>query len=105
MLPPSVFWPRPKVHSAFLVIRPLAEKRARIPDLGRFHDFVRSLFQHRRKFLRSNLINALKPELSKPQVDQIMAARGLTETSRSEQLDTEDFLQLYLCVQQTMGRI
>ncbi len=98
VLPPTVFWPRPKVHSAFIRIKPQDEKRARIPDLGRFHQFVRSLFFHRRKFLRSNLISALKPELNKSDVDEIMAAQGLTGSSRSEELATEEFLSLYQCV-------
>lgn len=102
VLPPSVFWPRPKVDSAFISIRPRPEKRERIPDLPGYHTFVRSLFLHRRKFLRSNLISALKPELEKSDVDQIMNARGLTETSRSEQLDTEQFLQLYRCVRERL---
>ena len=56
ILPPQVFWPRPKVHSAIIHIVPNPEKRARIPDLAFFHDFVRGLFLHRRKFLRSGLV-------------------------------------------------
>ncbi|MEZ6077173.1 MAG: rRNA adenine N-6-methyltransferase family protein [Pirellulaceae bacterium] len=50
---PSVFWPRPKVESAILDIRPQKILRGRIADLKYFHHLVRGIFIHRRKFLRS----------------------------------------------------
>src|SRR4029079_4834706 len=65
IMPPDVFWPRPKVESAIIHVVPRPEKRARIPDLKYFHEFVRSLFFHRRKFLRSVLIAAYKERLEK----------------------------------------
>jgi 16S rRNA (adenine1518-N6/adenine1519-N6)-dimethyltransferase len=51
-LPPSVFWPRPKVASAIVMIKPQAAKRARVGDVGRFRRFLRDLYTHRRKNLR-----------------------------------------------------
>src|SRR5262249_30877925 len=36
-LPPSVFWPRPQVESAIVLIEPSPEKRAAIADLAWFH--------------------------------------------------------------------
>ena len=63
VLPPSVFWPRPKVYSAFVRIRPDAEMRGKIPDRPFFHQFVRSLFMHRRKFLRAQLLHAVAGEV------------------------------------------
>ena len=41
VLPPSVFWPRPKVTSAIIHIEVDDAKRRRIADLAFFHDFVR----------------------------------------------------------------
>ena len=58
VLPPSVFWPRPKVSSAFVQITLDESRRQRIPDRAFFHNFVRSLFCHRRKMLRSELASA-----------------------------------------------
>src|SRR5438132_782691 len=52
VLPPSVFWPRPKVASAVVRITPRPEKRPAIGDLPWFHAVVRRLFLHRRKNLR-----------------------------------------------------
>ena len=93
-MPPAVFWPRPKVESAIvhLVVEPA--RRQRIADLTFFHSFVRAMFFHRRKFLRRELASAFKHELSKPDVDAILAEQGLDATLRAEQLDVEQFLSL-----------
>jgi 16S rRNA (adenine1518-N6/adenine1519-N6)-dimethyltransferase len=50
-LPPTVFWPRPKVDSAILRIDRDAERQRRITDRGAFHDFLRDVFTQRRKHL------------------------------------------------------
>jgi 16S rRNA (adenine1518-N6/adenine1519-N6)-dimethyltransferase len=94
ILPPQVFWPKPKVHSAIVHIVPSPEKRARIPDLTFFHDFVRSLFLHRRKFLRGVLIVMLKERVEKQIVDELLAAFQFPEDVRAEQLDVETILAL-----------
>lgn len=94
ILPPQVFWPRPKVHSAIIHIVPNAEKRAAIPDLEFFHTFVRGLFLHRRKFLRSGLIAALQEHLDKPAVDEMLAPFEFPVDVRAEQLTLEGIQQL-----------
>ena len=102
VLPPTVFWPRPKVHSAIIVVVPDPAKRKQIPEIQEFNTLVRALFLHRRKFLRSNLLSALKGRLGKPEVDKIMARRGLGPDSRSEQLSVEEFRLLYLCIREML---
>lgn len=94
ILPPTVFWPRPKVHSAIIQIVPQPHLRGRIPDLPFFHTFVRSMFFHRRKFLRSAVLSAFKKELSKPQVDAVLTELNLGPDARAEQLDVEQMLEL-----------
>ena len=93
-LPPTVFWPRPKVHSAIIKIILEPERRAAIPDLEFFHRFARSIFFHRRKFLRSVAISAFKERLTKPEVDAVLQAQGLGAEARSEQLSVDQFLEL-----------
>ena len=93
-LPPTVFWPRPKVTSAIVHIELDGRLRGRIGDLEFFHGFVRSMFIHRRKFLRGVLLAAYKDRLAKPEVDQIMADLGLSPEARAEQLDVEAMLAL-----------
>ena len=94
VLPPTVFWPRPKVHSAILKIRPVAEWRERIPDLAFFHQTVRALFFHRRKYLRSVVLSAFKGKLDKPQVDSLLEEVGVRGDLRAEQLSVEQIMQL-----------
>jgi 16S rRNA (adenine1518-N6/adenine1519-N6)-dimethyltransferase len=94
VMPPSVFWPRPQVDSAIIQIVPDAERRAQIPDLDFYHTFVRSMFFHRRKLLRSELLSAFKKQLDKPTVDRIMAEQELGPTARAEELEVRQFLAL-----------
>jgi 16S rRNA A1518/A1519 N6-dimethyltransferase RsmA/KsgA/DIM1 with predicted DNA glycosylase/AP lyase activity len=56
VLPPSVFWPRPKVDSAIVRLDLEPAQRGCVADLGRFHAFVRDIFCHRRKLLRGVLL-------------------------------------------------
>ena len=86
VLPPTVFWPRPKVHSAVLRIDLAPERIAAFADLSYFHQTVRALFFHRRKFLRSVVISAMKGRLEKSEVDQVLAALGHDANVRAEQL-------------------
>ncbi len=94
IMPPSVFWPTPKVDSAIVRITVDAARRASIPDLRFFHQFVRAIFLHRRKFLRANVVSALKQHLLKDQVDEILAEMELNPDARTEQLDVPTLLRL-----------
>lgn len=83
-VPPGVFFPVPKVHSA--VIRLRRNERNRLPCREEvFLKIVKQGFQNRRKTLR----NALKT-LNLP--EQILALRVLDQ--RAEQLSVEDFIDL-----------
>jgi len=94
VLPPSVFWPRPKVDSAIIHIIHNPAKRARINDLRYFHELVRALFFHRRKFLRSVLISAFKNRLQKPHVDQVMQKMQMSAETRAEELPVETIIEM-----------
>jgi 16S rRNA (adenine1518-N6/adenine1519-N6)-dimethyltransferase len=92
-LSPSVFWPRPQVHSAILQMVLVPAKRAEIGDPVRFQRFVRGLFLHRRKFLRGALRGAFK-ELAKSDVDQAMQQLKLGPETRAERLSVPQILEL-----------
>jgi 16S rRNA (adenine1518-N6/adenine1519-N6)-dimethyltransferase len=94
ILPPSVFWPRPKVTSAILHIEVDRSRRAAIPDLAFVHTTLRALFFHRRKFLRTVVLSAFKDRLDKPAVDEVLAELGLSPSSRAEELDVPAMLRL-----------
>ena len=86
VLPPTVFWPRPKVHSAIIRLDLVPERREKFADLKHLHATTRALFFHRRKFLRSVVISGMKGRLDKAQVDEVLGALGHNENARAEEL-------------------
>ena len=97
LLPPSVFWPRPKVESAIVRLDLELERRAAMPDLHRFHTFVRDVFCHRRKLLRGVLLRLAggkgSPE-ARLRVEQAFAAVGLGPDARAEEIEPDRFVRL-----------
>jgi 16S rRNA (adenine1518-N6/adenine1519-N6)-dimethyltransferase len=93
-LPPDVFWPRPKVASAMIRIDPDPALRAKISDREFLHQFLRGVFQQRRKLLRNVLIALYRRELSRPQIDETLKAYGLNADARAEQLPPAQLVDL-----------
>ena len=93
-VPPTVFYPKPKVTSAIVQVVSDRERRSAIPDLVFFHQFTRKIFLHRRKFLRSSILGAWKGDLDKPQVDAIMAQLDFGPETRAEELTIESMQRL-----------
>ncbi len=94
VMSPKVFWPRPKVDSAIIHIVHDDERRQQVPDLDFWLKFVRSMFFHRRKFMRSVAVAAFKEELSKPQVDEVLESQNFGPTARTEELTIAQMLEL-----------
>jgi 16S rRNA (adenine1518-N6/adenine1519-N6)-dimethyltransferase len=94
-LPPNVFWPRPQVDSAIVLIKPDPAKRAALGDPLSFRRFLRDLYTHRRKNLRGALTGWPTGRREKPQVDAILERIGIDGTLRSEQLGIEDHQRLW----------
>ena len=91
---PTNFHPRPKVDSAIVLIKPNAEKRARVGDVLKFRIFLRDLYVHRRKNLRQALVGWPTGPREKADVDAKLAELGIDGTVRSEALDIEQHLRL-----------
>jgi 16S rRNA (adenine1518-N6/adenine1519-N6)-dimethyltransferase len=97
VLPPSVFWPRPKVESAIVRLDLEPERRAAIGDLPRFHAFVRDVFCHRRKLLRGVLLRMAGgkgSEAARERVERAFAGVGLGPDARAEEIDPDRFVRL-----------
>jgi 16S rRNA (adenine1518-N6/adenine1519-N6)-dimethyltransferase len=94
ILPPTVFWPRPKVESAIVRITPQVEKRAMIADVKWFHTVVRKVFLHRRKNLRRVLYSLWSDHWRIAQVDGFLEKLGLSGMVRAEDLDVEEHISL-----------
>ncbi|HLN27083.1 MAG TPA: 16S rRNA (adenine(1518)-N(6)/adenine(1519)-N(6))-dimethyltransferase RsmA [Gemmataceae bacterium] len=93
-VPPVVFWPRPQVASAIMLIRPNAAKRARVGDVGRFRLFLRDLYTHRRKNLRGALAALPNSRHAKTEIDSLLNQLGVSGTARAEDLNAEQHLRL-----------
>jgi 16S rRNA (adenine1518-N6/adenine1519-N6)-dimethyltransferase len=93
-LPPSVFWPRPKVDSAIVAIRPNPALRAEAGDVAWFHEIVRRVFLHRRKFLRHAIAGIWRDQWTKSEVDQWLETHGLSGQLRAEAINAEEFRDL-----------
>ena len=93
-LGPKVFWPRPKVDSAIVSLWRHDGRGGRITDRAFFLDFIRRLFHHRRKLLRSVLVGMYSKQLKKPEVDALLAEADLTGDFRAEQLDVPTLVKL-----------
>jgi 16S rRNA (adenine1518-N6/adenine1519-N6)-dimethyltransferase len=93
-LPPTVFWPRPKVDSAIVKVEPNARKRAKVGDVQKLRNFLRDLYAHRRKNLRGGLVSMAGRGLNKQDVDAKLEELGLDGKARAETLDLEQHLRL-----------
>jgi 16S rRNA (adenine1518-N6/adenine1519-N6)-dimethyltransferase len=103
VLPPSVFWPRPKVESAVVVIRSAPERRADL-DVAWFHDIIRKTFLHRRKSLRHVLAGMWGDRWTKAEVDAWLLSLGIDGQMRAEGLGVEQFRILADALKKRWGR-
>ena len=86
-LPPSVFWPEPKVSSAIVLITPDEAGRNRIENRAFFHDFLRRVFQQRRKLLRPVVRSMYRKEMEKAEIDTLLSDDVLDPNVRAEEMD------------------
>lgn len=93
-LPPTVFWPRPRVNSAIILLVPQPERRAKIADRPFFQDFVRRLFHQRRKLLRGMVAGMYRKQISKPDVDAILESMSLAKNTRAEEMEVQALVEL-----------
>jgi 16S rRNA (adenine1518-N6/adenine1519-N6)-dimethyltransferase len=103
IMPPSVFWPRPKVDSAIVRLFLEEKRRNKIPDLKFFNEFARAIFFHRRKFLRAELCSAFKYTIPKARIDEMMDEMQFDANTRAETLPLKTMQRLCeLCRQELL---
>ena len=83
-VPPTVFWPRPRVESALLEIRRLPEPAAANTD--DLYRLARKAFAQRRKMLRSSLRGVVEPAA--------FEAAGVDPSARPGELGVGDWSRL-----------
>ncbi len=85
-VPPTVFDPPPRVHSAIVEM----ERKSPPGDYERVKGLVLGAFRSRRKRLINNL-----PEPARPGAPKALQALGYGPNARAEELAPEDFAALY----------
>src|SRR5262249_17279827 len=91
-LPPAVFWPRPQVESAIVLVRPNAAKRAEGGDGARFRNFLRDPYAPRPQNLRGALVSMAGRGWAGG--DARLAELGIEGAVRAETLDRGQHLRL-----------
>lgn len=91
-VPPSVFFPRPKVASAVIVLERLAAPSVQPVDEDLFFAVIRAGFNQRRKTLPNSLSSVL--QLPKEQINAALAAAGIAPERRAETLTMAEFARL-----------
>jgi len=87
-VPPSCFYPKPKVDSAVLELK-LRPPPVQTPYESLF-TLIRAAFQMRRKMLRSSLKRFASPS----QIEKALLSIGKSSTARPQNLTLEDFSKL-----------
>ncbi len=93
-LGPQVFWPRPQVDSAVVLVTPDSELAAKIEHREFFHDFLRRVFTLRRKHLRAALATVYKGHVEKSQIVELLQSMGFGENARAEEIDVATLVEL-----------
>jgi 16S rRNA (adenine1518-N6/adenine1519-N6)-dimethyltransferase len=86
------FWPRPKVDSAIIKIKPLIDADRGPINADLFLKIVKAGFSHPRKQLINNLTEKLKME--KKKVKNWLLKKSIEPTQRAETLNIEDWINL-----------
>lgn len=95
-LPPEAFDPPPAVHSALVVMEVRSEPAVTIDDLDAFFRFVESVFQLRRKQLRTAVARA--SGLSPIESELLLRRLDIDPARRAETLDLKEWERIFKAI-------
>ncbi|MEC9488237.1 MAG: 16S rRNA (adenine(1518)-N(6)/adenine(1519)-N(6))-dimethyltransferase RsmA [Halanaerobium sp.] len=101
LVPPTVFYPRPRVESIILRFRPRLEPPVDLLDRGLFCKLVKAAFHQRRKTLKNSLTNSPYVQVSAAEVEKALAQLHLDLRIRGEKLSLEEFGHLANIISQS----
>ena len=90
IVPPTVFYPRPQVDSAVVLLENRNEPPVQVDSEKLFFQVIKAAFAQRRKTLLNALGNSGILQ-NKEQVQQVLAACGIESNRRGETLSLEEF--------------
>jgi 16S rRNA (adenine1518-N6/adenine1519-N6)-dimethyltransferase len=91
-LPPTVFWPKPKVDSAIVQIDCDRQRQAGIVDRHGFHGYLRDIFTQRRKHLIGVVARRFSEGWDRAALEQLHDEMGLPRDIRAEALTVEQLV-------------
>lgn len=87
----TVFFPEPKVDSAFVRLRMLSGPRVKVKDEEVFFKAVRAAFSQRRKTILCSLSHKNILSLGKDRIAALLESIGIDKKKRAEELTIEQF--------------
>lgn len=90
-VPPSAFYPRPRVDSVVVRLEPLATPRVAPRDVALFFRVVRAAFAHRRKTLTNALMHSEWLPLGRQELQAVLARARIDSSRRGETLSVQEF--------------
>ncbi|MGH2533756.1 MAG: 16S rRNA (adenine(1518)-N(6)/adenine(1519)-N(6))-dimethyltransferase RsmA [Thermomicrobiales bacterium] len=92
LVPPSVFIPPPKVHSAVVILDTLSTPRLPLSDHAAFFRLVNAGFRHKRK----QMVNSIAFEIDQPKEDVSawLASTEVDPTRRAQTLSVDEWVSL-----------
>jgi 16S rRNA (adenine1518-N6/adenine1519-N6)-dimethyltransferase len=91
ILKPNLFWPRPKVDSTLIRVKPDRTRRAAIHDYDFFTQFVKAVFLYRRKKLKKAMTYA---DFFGEGETALIEAVGFDVARRAEEFNIADFITM-----------
>ena len=89
--PPTAFWPRPKVESVLVDIKPSSDPPIAAPEIPAFVEFVRGSFLHRRKTIK----NVLQTLIGRTAASAVLAGADINPQTRPEALGPPAWRNLF----------
>ena len=93
-VPPTVFYPRPKVSSMIVKLNIYKKPPVQVGNEKLFLNIMRASFQQRRKRLINSLSNYFKGVIVKAEIENILTETNIDSNRRGETLTLEEFAKL-----------
>ena len=93
-VPPTVFYPRPKVSSMIIKLNIYKKPQVQVGNEKLFLDIIKASFQQRRKSLTNSLSNYFKGVIVKTEIENILTKISIDKSRRGETLTLEEFAKL-----------
>lgn len=93
-VPPTVFYPRPKVSSMIIKLNIYKKPQVQVGNEKLFLDIIKASFQQRRKSLTNSLSNYFKGVIVKKEIENILTKISIDKSRRGETLTLEEFAKL-----------